>query len=242
MKKILVLASLVAILFAGKVHAQTGDPGFSIYNFNSASGVQISLWAAGGAVSTIKVDADHFLTGSPQGNVQLKPNVNTDAVQYVSKSGSDANDGLSWGTAKKSIFAALQALPGGSTRPPTAGRGTVYFAGGVTHPKALCGIWIMGPADPNFASPPSCWLRENNNGAVGINIVGSPNFQGGPNVHSISVFPNNTGGIGNNGGVPGIWLSNTTVPINISGLTISGGNNAFKIGICSNGDRTGTCV
>jgi hypothetical protein len=242
MKKILVLACLVAILFAGEVLAQTGAPGFSIYNFNSASGVQISLWAAGGGVSTIKLDSGHFLTGSPQGNVQLKPKVNTDAIQYVSKSGSDANDGLSWGTAKNSIFAALQALPGGSTSPPTAGRGTVYFGGGVTHPKPLCGIWIMGPTDPNFASPPSCWLRENNSGAVGINIVGVPNFQGTPNPHAVTVLPDKPGGIGNTGGDPGIWLSDTTVPINISGLTISGGNHAFIIGQCSNGNKTGTCA
>src|SRR5258708_19274282 len=134
MKKILVLACLVAILFAGKVHAQTGAPGFFIYNFNSASGLQISLWAAGGAVSTLKVDSGHFLTGSPQGNVQLKPNINTDAIQYVSQSGNDGNDGLSWGTAKNSIYAALQALPLGSTSPPTAGRGTVYFSGGLFNP------------------------------------------------------------------------------------------------------------
>jgi len=49
-------------------------------------------------------------------------------------------------------------------------------------------------------------------------------------------------GIGNNGGDPGIWLSDTTVPINFSGLTVSGGNNAFRIGQCSNGNRTGKCV
>src|SRR6266481_1425691 len=132
MKKILVLACLVAILFAGKVLAQTGAPGFSIYNFNSASGLQISLWAAGSAVSTTKVDSGHFLTGSSQGKVQLKPNVSVDDIQYVSLAGSDGNDGRSWGTAKNSVFAALEALPGGSTNPPTAGIGTVYFSNGVT--------------------------------------------------------------------------------------------------------------
>jgi len=38
MKKILVLACLVAILSAGKVHAQTGAPDFSIYNFQFCIG------------------------------------------------------------------------------------------------------------------------------------------------------------------------------------------------------------
>jgi hypothetical protein len=241
MKKILVLACLLAILFAGKVHAQTGAPGFSIDNFNSASGLQISLWAAGDAVSTIKADSGHFLTGSPQG-VQLKPNVSVDDIQYVSLTGSDRNDGLSWGTAKNSVFAALEALPGGSTNPPTAGNGTVYFSSGVTHPTPNCGIWLMGPHDPNYAKPPSCWLRVTNGGGNGINIVGIPNQQGGPNPHMPTAKFSKPGGRGVNGGSPAFWLSHTTEPINFSNLQSSGGTRALLVGMCSDGSQTGTCA
>jgi hypothetical protein len=247
MNKILVLACLVAILFAGKVHAQTGAPGFSIYSFNSALGVQISLWAAGGAVSTIKVDSGHFLTGSPQGNVQLKPNVNTVAIQYVSLSGNDANDGLSWGTAKQTIYAALEGLPFGSASPPQSGQGTVYVSSGYLSPfqsgSVGCGvgnggIWLMGQSDPNYASPPCGWLRIPAF-AGAINIIGVPRTQGGPNPHTPSVIMSK--GTGTVAGDPGFWFSSTNIAINVTNIGAGGGNRGILIGQCSNGGRTDTC-
>src|SRR6516162_11662549 len=48
----------------------------------------------------------------------------TIAIRYVSNGGNDADDGMSWGTAKHTIYGALVSLPGGSTK--TAGSGTVY--------------------------------------------------------------------------------------------------------------------
>jgi hypothetical protein len=48
--------------------------------------------------------------------------------------------------------------------------------------------------------------------------------------------------MGNVGGDPAIWLSGTVAPINISNLTVGGGNRAFLIGQCSSGDRTGVCA
>ena len=41
------------------------------------------------------------------------------SVSYASPSGLDSNDGSSWETAKKTIYAALEALPGGATNPPS---------------------------------------------------------------------------------------------------------------------------
>jgi hypothetical protein len=242
MKKILVLACLVAILFAGKVLAQTGAPGFSIYNFNSAWGLQISLWAAGSALSTTKVDSGHFLTGSPQGKVQLKPNASVDDIQYVSLTGSDGNDGQSWGTAKLTIFNALQALPGGSTSPPTAGYGTVYVSGGFFSPHRdgrICGtsnggVWLMGQGDPNYANPPCGWLRTPSF-AGGLNIIGVPRTQGGPNPHTTAVIMSQTGD-------PSFWLSNTNQAINISNIAGGGGNRFAVIGLCSDGiTQNGQC-
>src|SRR5277367_2605558 len=52
----------------------------------------------------------------------------SDAMQHVSPHGSDANDGLSWGSAKLTVFAACEALPGGATSPSTCGNGTIYFS------------------------------------------------------------------------------------------------------------------
>jgi parallel beta-helix repeat protein len=48
----------------------------------------------------------------------------SDAIQYVSPNGSDSNDGLSMGTAKLTLTAAENALPGGP------GKGIVYVEGG----------------------------------------------------------------------------------------------------------------
>jgi hypothetical protein len=246
MTKNLVLACLVAILFAGKVHAQTGAPGFSIYNFNSASGLQINLWAAGGAVSTIQTNAGNVFKGSPQGNVQLKPGL-LDAIQYVSITGSDGNDGLSWGTAKKTIYAALEALPNGSVSPPQAGNGTVYVSSGYLSPFQNAaiggvnngGLWLMGTKDPNYANPPPGWIRVTNGAGNGINIIGVAANQGPPNTHIPAVRLSK--GTGAFIGDPAIWISGTSQPINIANLSGGGGARFVLIGQCFNGDRTGTC-
>src|ERR1019366_319585 len=65
------------------------------------------------------------------------------AVQYVSPTGNDSNDGLSWETAKRTVVAALEALPGGNST--TAGHGTVDLMDGVSWtPIANQGLWLMG--------------------------------------------------------------------------------------------------
>ena len=56
------------------------------------------------------------------GNVANKPAV-SDAILYVSKNGSDTNDGLSWGSAKATISGAQTALP--------VSGGTIYVGFGV---------------------------------------------------------------------------------------------------------------
>src|SRR5260370_32642463 len=82
----------------------------------------------------------------------------TIAIRYVSHGGSDADDGMSWGTAKHTIYGALVSLPGGS--PKTAGSGTVYVGNASSaNPVKNAGIWLMGPNDPNYASPPIAWLQ-----------------------------------------------------------------------------------
>ena len=53
----------------------------------------------------------------------------TIAIRYVSDAGSDANDGLSWSTSKRTIYGALVSLPGGGTN--MAGSGTIYVGPGV---------------------------------------------------------------------------------------------------------------
>lgn len=61
------------------------------------------------------------IPGGGSGTVALEPKT-SDAIQYVSINGNDANDGFSAGTAKLTPQAALNALPGG--------QGTVYLLNG----------------------------------------------------------------------------------------------------------------
>jgi hypothetical protein len=75
---------------------------------------------------------------SSTATVALKPTT-SDAIQYVSPNGNDANDGLSVGTAKLTVAAACAALPGGNSS-CSAGSGSIFitpaFAGTVPSPAA----------------------------------------------------------------------------------------------------------
>src|SRR2546423_1175111 len=130
--------------------------------------------------STLQAAAAPISGGVNTGNFAIKPSL-FNSVQYVSVFGNDSKDGLSWGSAKRTIYKALQSLTGGNTSPPTAGKGTIYLMDGGGTCKGLAsdgvtinsvqagsvnsysssgtGIWLMGPLDPNYASPPAGWLR-----------------------------------------------------------------------------------
>jgi hypothetical protein len=160
------------------------------------------------------------------------------AIQYVSNVGSDANDGLTWGTAKHTIYGALIALPGGGTN--KAGSGTVYVGpASAANPTANAGIWLMGPADPNFASPPTGWLKctLSPNTCI-INIIGVPNFNGGPNSHTNRVQL--TGGFNADGNHPVLWFAALGQPITIQNLQLSAGRGGV-LGECSDHTRVNTC-
>jgi hypothetical protein len=90
--------------------------------------------------------------GAGGAGAALKPAL-TDAIQFVSANGSDSNDGLSWGTAVKTLYQAWLNLyaTGGTFGAGSPGGGTIYVGA-----KASCGgpvtnqgLWIMGPGDPN---------------------------------------------------------------------------------------------
>ena len=104
-----------------------------------------------------------------------------DAILYVSPSGSDANDGKSPGSAMATLYHAICSLPNGNCSTQTAGSGTVYFfSSSAANPTSTCGLWLMGTIDPNYASPPACWLKTVN-GSNGLTVIGIPQFSHGPN-------------------------------------------------------------
>jgi hypothetical protein len=134
--------------------------------------------------------------GANQTNVGLKPNMPgggggigaVGGIMYVSVTGNDANDGLSWGTSKTTIDAAICALPTGNcaSRPPQAGQGTVYYQEGVyANANPNYGIWIagsgVGPPDSQYKNLPAGWMKAAPGGA--LNVVCATHSVPGSNDH-----------------------------------------------------------
>jgi len=175
------------------------------------------------------------LTLPAAGNGQLKP-ASSDALRYVSTAGNDSNDGLSWGSAKLTVYGACISLPGGSASPPTCGAGTIYFSDSASaNPTAGAGVWLMAASDPNYASPPTGWLRKG--GA--ISIIGVPKGTYGPNAHLGRAFL--AGGSNADRNHPAIWLSGSQSPAYFANVEMAYPGRAVVIGECSTNVRTGTC-
>jgi hypothetical protein len=91
-------------------------------------------------------------------------------ILFAHPSGNDANDGFSWGTAKKTIMAAYDAIPkyAGPTSEPTGG--IIYIAdGAAATPTTGQGIWLAGASDPNYASLPAGWRKRSK---FGVSFIG----------------------------------------------------------------------
>jgi hypothetical protein len=176
------------------------------------------------------------------GNISRNPNCGDGSpdsgMRFVDRDGSDSNDGCSWGSAMLTIRGALVSLPGGSTSPDIAGAGTVYFTNGVAANTTGtgCGIWLMGSADPNFRSPPSCWIKY---GGAALSIIGVPTTNNGPNPHLGRTEIGAGSSVDRNH--PGIYLSNTQGPLNFQNISIAYPGRGVVIGECSNQTRTATC-
>lgn len=163
------------------------------------------------------------------------------AICYASASGSDASDGLSWATAKESLMACYDSM--------TAEAGTILFSDGGTYsgsqvracPRsdpAGCGIWIMGPKDPNYKNPPPGWRRAKR----GINFVGVAGASFGANTRS-GTKPGVLAGNGADRNHPSIWLSAVTnvVVRNAATFSTDGASplRGVVVGETSNHDRRG---
>src|SRR5208337_4555965 len=169
-------------------------------------------------------------------NSAIKPAV-ADAQCFVTAEGNDGTgDGLSWGSSKLTITGCLIALPGGSAG--TSGSGTVWVGPNATANAsgATYGMWLMGPSDPNFASPPTGWLKCTN---CAISTIGIQNAIGGPNGHKPRIFV--ASGSGADPNHPSIWLSATSSSMSFSNMQFNYPGKVILLGQCSSGVRTGTC-
>ena len=159
------------------------------------------------------------------------------AIQYVSAAGNDANDGFSFTGAKLTVYAALQALPGGSVT--NAGVGTIYISSTVNYggPAANQGMWIMGSGDPNFATPPSGWLKWNPSAGQSLTIDCLGKDSGAAHGHETACVIN--GGGSTDLVHPALWISSTQQLMSFRNLNLGGFLNTYvKIGIDSNNNRT----
>jgi fibronectin-binding autotransporter adhesin len=174
------------------------------------------------------------------GNVELKPTLPGDPIQYVSPNGNDNNDGLSVGTAKLTVYKALLGLPGGSLSTLTAGTGTVLISGSVSYggPVANQGMWLMGPGDPNFSSPPNGWLRYSGS-ASPLTIDCYDRVASGAHGHDNNCIIN--GGSNTNPLQPAAWFSVIQGGIALKNFAFSNFRCAYvKYGIDSNNNRSGS--
>jgi hypothetical protein len=161
-------------------------------------------------------------------NAALKPTLPGDPVQYVSSNGNDANDGLFWGSAKLTFYAAVKALPGGTAS--QAGSGTMYVGPGVAvgAPDGG-GVRFVGPGSTEFASPSTGWLRAP--GALHVkcaeaNVGGQ--FSSGPQCQE---------SWGSGALIPAVWINGTSGGITFDGFRFSTQGTSIRIGVDSTLNR-----
>lgn len=175
--------------------------------------------------------------GSPTlsltGNEQIKPGA-SDSVMYASVNGNDSNDGLSWGSAKLTIFGAMVALPGGNGT-TTAGSGTIYVGPNTkAHPTTGVGIWFMGGGDPNYASPPAGWVKYVSGS---IELIGVGATTPGILVGDVPYVPIVAGSSADRNH-PSLWLSGAQGIFKPKNIAFVGSQRPVVLGECSNNSRT----
>jgi hypothetical protein len=167
------------------------DPAFT--TLTTTSGISaFSLTLSGNLTVTGSAAIGGTLTvnGEP---VAVAPPA-SDAIQYVSAGGDDANDGLSWGTSKLTAYAAVTSLPGGSADTFTAGAGVVFLSEGSASSIAVGGprqsLSILGPTDPHWSNTVSSTSRSGD--VVTLNFSASHNYSTGQAITVFGVAGGNT--------------------------------------------------
>jgi len=155
-------------------------------------------------------------------------------MQYVAFTGDDKNDGLSWGTAKKTVMAGYDALPiNGGTILIMQGPGTFDGIAATSTPGQ--GIWIMPTTDPNYSNPPPGW-RHAKAGPVtfqGVSATSSAadsHFGGQVSISGGSILSNNQ---------PCIWIAGGSNYL-FENLDCEGGGRGIVLGESSTNLRDGS--
>ena len=235
----------------GTYTVQVYGPGINTYTSPDVllpanpSNAQFGSITATNATVTGTLTAGSFAANlAATSNAQLKGSgvvlyVDTTSAGCAGAGCSDSNDGKSVGSAMATIDHALCSLPSGNCSTQIAGNGTVYFVDGSSaNSTATCGVWLMGILDPNYSSPPACWLKVPT-GTGGISVIGIPGASYGPNTQIPRAGI--VGGSSADRNHPGIWLSGTNEAIYIANAAVQYPGRSIVVGECSNNTRTSTC-
>lgn len=143
-------------------------------------------------------------------------------VQYVHPDGDNSAPGGSWGSAKKDVVSAYDALP--------ASGGQIYVSSGayIDSVNTTRGLWLMGTSDPNYngGSMPAGWRLAKRLVLTGVNTNAH---------HAGARFPQAllNGGDQNDRLKPAIWISNMTSPVRFEHLHLGYQNTAIRLGYFS---------
>jgi hypothetical protein len=144
--------------------------------------------------------------------------------EYVSSTGNDAADGSTWATAKRTVYAALESLPGGSASwPIMAGSGTVYLGPGV----------LVGAPDGKglrIGGPGSAWLKPPKGGLSFVCLNGQSSSSNGH-------IPQCSENWGNTNRWPAVQINGSSASISFSGFAWGYQGTAISLGIDSTGNR-----
>jgi len=151
-----------------------------------------------------------------------------DAVCFVHPDGNDAASGLSFTLAKQTLLACVDALTNGGTIYVHTPPGTHVNFGGT---PSYAGLWMVGPSDPNYASPPAGWRQQK-----ALNIIGTGDFHGnfehGPSKALIFAPSQDPA-------YPTFRFSGVNVGITMSNIQVQYPGRFMTIGIDSDGSKTG---
>jgi hypothetical protein len=171
-------------------------------------------------------------------------------TRYVSPTGDDTNDGLSWDTAVKTILTAYDSLD-------EAG-GTIYIAEGSWvapdpgedppeegfETVANQGIWIMGAADPQYDHPPAGWRRNKYRVQfIGVGTGTTPTLiqfarPGAASIKGGRPSDTDPSSWARDSDKPAIWISGCGEPISFKNLNFPLVQVGVRLGVASdNEDR-----
>jgi hypothetical protein len=168
------------------------------------------------------------------------PGTQNGTICYTAAWGNDANDGLSWGSAKATIMACYDALPtkGGTIFIAQNGNGDAGAVAANEVPGG--GIWIMGANDPNynnlnFFPPNGPWRRLKAPSVRFVGVASSSQIQNGHKGGIVHIGAGNS----RDNNHPCIWLSATAGYLYFENLGCFYPGRGILIGEASNHDRSG---